>query len=317
MKLKIDQLAKKLNDALEENTLFGEDRLYISQLIYQIEASIAEIKEVKKLPSYNQTIYSDRITRSFKDRGDEFTREYPHIIRAFTKTDYQYYLLIYLLLNYSKLRVKKLTLYEIIDMFVELHKARSLTFDDIQLTASGATRCKTNLRFAFMGLKEMGLVKLYNRDEKEKSWMLTYLGLMVATSIVMHPDPERPKEVNSGMRHCRDSNYFAIDRWIFERIEQLTEPAFYHEVIDSIAPIFYDHETFGKGLDALREYAHFFRNIPYQLTSPQKIKERTEFFQAFLDDFEKRHLLDKFMNELSGRLDSEMFLDSVRRILDR
>lgn len=316
MKLKIDHLVSELNDALEGTSLFSGDSVYISGLIYEIETELTKIKRELKLDSYNPHIYSKRIAESFGKAGAGILTVLGKP-NAYSSVDYQYYLLIYLLRNYHELITLKLSLHQIIDRFIDLHKENSLNFYDIQLTDSGATRCRTNIRFAFDGLKVMGLLKLYNREQKEKSWMLTYLGLIVATSIVMHPDPERPIEVNSGMRHCMDSNYFTIDRWIFERIEQLTEPGFYNEVMDRIAPIFYDHETFSKGLDALREFTHFFRNMPYQLTSPKKIKERTEFIQEFLDDFEKKHLLDKFMNELSGRLDSEMFLDSVRRILNR
>jgi len=139
MKVRIEHLVSDLNDALEGTSLFSGNRVYISGLIYEIEAELAKIKKEVELKSYNPHIYSKRIADSFATADHSISGDFGKPV-AYTQTDYQYYLLIYLLRNYHELISRGLTLHQKIDKFIDLHKENSLTYHDVQLTATGASR---------------------------------------------------------------------------------------------------------------------------------------------------------------------------------
>ena len=314
MKLKIDHLVAELNDALDGTSLFSSDSIYISGLIYEIETELTKIKRELKLDSYNPHIYSKRITESFGKAGTGILTVLGKP-NAYTSVDYQYYLLIFLLRNYHELITLKLSLHQIIDRFIDLHKENSLIFYDIQLTDSGATRCRTNIRFAFDGLKVMGLLKLYNREQKEKSWMLTYLGLIVATSIMQRPDPDRPIGINDQMRGGWGGFRAREDLWIFQRIRDLTNLDFYKSVIDRLTPFFTDTAVVNRGFEAIREYNSFLEELAYRKSKSDIKTDEPKMIREFLKDLEKRHSLDDFMKELSLSFESELFMKRVNDLL--
>lgn len=314
MKLKIDHLVSELNDALEGTSLFSSDSIYISGLIYEIEAELSKIKKELKLDSYNPHIYSKRIAESFAKADHSILGVMGKPV-AYTQIDYQYYLLIFLLQNYHELITRKLTLHQIIDKFIDRHKENSLIFHDIQLTATGATRCRTNIRFAFDGLKEMGLVKLYDREQKEKSWMLTYLGLIVASSILLKHDHNRPIGLNDRMRGSGEGFFARIDFWIIQRIRELTDLEFFMSVIDRLTPFLTDTASARRGFEAIREYNYFLEELAYRKRKSAIKSDEPRIIREFLKDLEIKHSLDNFMNELSLSFESELFMKRINDLL--
>jgi hypothetical protein len=205
-----------LNSVQKEKLQPGEE-IYVKQLIYLLEGEIEKVKIKHKLSSYNAKIFSERIAKSFFwVERDLFDYQAAENAKAITAMDYQYWLLVFLLTRYNELYKKDYTLFEIIDKFVDFHKENSLTFADVTITESGATRCKTNLRFAISSLKEMGLVKLYEKEEKEKSWMLTYLGFFTAASICIDPDNRRSNPFTDPINEFHVSRFFKLDHWILD-----------------------------------------------------------------------------------------------------
>lgn len=314
MKYDIQYWASELSEALANPDKTEMSYAYISQLIYLFEAEISKIKRDNKLSSYNSNIYSKKIAQSFVRTREDLFGQFREPIRPFTKTDYQYYLLVFLLIYFCEMKDEKLTLHQIIDKFVDLHKEHSLSYKDIKLTATGVTRCKTNLRFAFEALKEMGLVKLYHREEKEKSWMLTYLGFMVAASIIYKPDWHRPVDIASGIKHCSDEKFFEIDRWIIERTIDLSNEKFFNEILGFLYPDSLTNSEIEKGLWIFYDYRGFMQHLKNITPKSEKPKHRTKVIREFFDDLEKKHLLDEFMNELSKKFNAEAFLAKIWKI---
>jgi hypothetical protein len=104
---------------------------------------------------------------------------------SYRAVDYQYNFLYHLAVSY----VPNLDLYWYVDSFIDKFKSQ-LSISDIVITKSGATRCKTNIRFALNDLRDLYLV--ISRDEKNKrSWQPSVLGLMAL--LVIDVDGENLK----------------------------------------------------------------------------------------------------------------------------
>ena len=212
-----------LNNYHEED---AKDKIELTKLFYEIERELALVKKPLNLPNLNSYIDSDSVLQSFKSTPvnkdifdkDNFTYDDFH-----RQNDYQYWLLIFLLLKNNNIRENKLTLYEIIDEFVGRVKNTSFTWRDIELTGSGATRCRTNLRFAYDDLKKIGLVNLYDRVHK-KSWTLTYLGFFIAASFCFNPVDKNKEPFSKHIKRFHQSTfYFRLNKFIWERIKELSD----------------------------------------------------------------------------------------------
>jgi hypothetical protein len=312
MKNDLNYWVNELSSELAKNSGSEIERLNISHLIYLLEVEITKLKDEKGLKSYNPKIHSRQIAESFLKNQLGLFEVIPIIPKALTKHDYSYYLLVFLLVQFCEYKGVELSLHEIIDDFVDLHKENSLTYVDIQLTATGVTRCKTNLRFAFDGLKDLGLVKLYNREDKEKSWMLTYMGFIVATSIIFFPDEKRPVHIDEGIRLCHSIGRGSYDRWLIRRIINLGNRDFFYRVLHEIYPDSLTNEELRKGLFIFEELKSFFEDIE---SKHETARAQSMAVKHFLAELEKYQLLDNFMQELSRKFNSDMFLEKIRRIL--
>lgn len=308
-------LLNKLEDlliAVQKEKLHPGEETYVKHLIYLIEGELEQIKAKHHLTSYNAKIFSERISKSFFwVNRDIFNNEDSELERSISEMDYQYWLLVYLLTHFNELYKQQCNLFEIIDRFIDFHKEKSLTFADIAITASGATRCKTNLRFAISALKEMGLVKLYEKDEKEKSWMLTYLGFFTAASICIKPDTRRNDPMVSGISDFHVSRLFKLDHWLLERMIKLGDHEFFKHILDVVAEDVLDFKELHKGHEIFAEYTAFVRELgARKIDKPKQVREFDE-LKEFLSMLESEKRLNEYMTELSDKFNSDAFVERL------
>lgn len=116
--------------------------IWVNERLYQLEVFLAELRKGKdNNRRLDITINSPSILRSFRQNSFE----------PYKPEDYQYCLLHHLALKFEPGK----SLYRFVDSFVETYKS-NFRWTDIVITSSGATRCKTNIRFALNTLRYWG-----------------------------------------------------------------------------------------------------------------------------------------------------------------
>ncbi len=141
----------------------NKNETYLNSEVYELQAFIAEALKNKSLNlKINPNLYSEHIRGSFK-----------RPITAFTAQDYCYSFFEFL----NVYKREQLELFQLIDKFIDLHKAE-LSWKDIEITSSGATRCMTNVRFALNSLRAVGLIE-HNDKVNKRSFQPTLLGEMI------------------------------------------------------------------------------------------------------------------------------------------
>lgn len=101
--------------------------------------------------------------------------------KAFHPVDYSGVVLHSLALSYPS----KDSVITFIDKIVDAYK-ESLGVQDIIITSSGATRCKTNIRFSINKLRDIGLL-LDQDPEGKRTWSPSVYGLLVLIYIQIAP----------------------------------------------------------------------------------------------------------------------------------
>ena len=292
----------------------------LANLIYQAESTLAALKENYKLPNLNNSIKSKSVEKSLLDIGRTSSNEDDLFERSiviektkyFTSIDYQYWLLLFLLRKHNSIRQRKLSLFQIIDMFVENYADKNFHYKDIEYTASGATRCFTNLRFAFKELKEVGLVNLYDADHK-KSWSLTYFGFFIAIALVVEPPESIKKYYIDVINHFDQNTWFpSINRNIISKLYSLAEKEYFEKILSQINQYSTDDSIKQNGYIIFQNYSDFLKElsrvIPPKKIVPHKLRE-------FLKNTEQKYKYDDYMNSLSKEFDSEKwFIRSINGI---
>lgn len=297
-----------LNNYHEED---AKDKIELTKLFYEIERELALVKKPLNLPNLNSYIDTDSVIKSFKSTPinkdifdkDNFTYDDFH-----RQNDYQYWLLIFLLLKNNNIRENKLTLYEIIEEFVGRVKNTSFTWRDIELTGSGATRCRTNIRFAYDDLKKAGLVNLYDRQHKN-SWTLTYLGFFIAASFCLNPvDKNKSPFSKTITRFYQSTFYFRMNKFIWERIDKLTQPAYFNSLVKYLNLENLGLKELIKGPEIFNDYNAFVFLLQKKYETNSK---REKALGVYLKEINAKYSLDEYMKELSLKFNAEAFFDSL------
>lgn len=288
----------------------AKDKIELTKLFYQIEKDLASVKKQLNLPNLNSYIYSESVLKSFKktpvDKNifedlivyDDFLRQ----------NDYQYWLLIFLLMKNNEIRQKNLTLYQIIDEFILRIKDESFTWRDIEFTGSGATRSKTNLRFAYNDLKKIGLVNLYDRRHKQ-SWSLTFLGFFIAASFCFDPaDKRKPPFSKKITRFYQSTYYFAINKAIWERVNQLTKLPYFLQLVSRLSLDSLGLIELEKGPTIFDGYYERVSEL-HEGRISEKNRERG--LKKYLEELNNKYPLEQYMQELSLKFDAEAFFSEL------
>ena len=171
MNYDFEDITNKLGFWLTEqlpNTYVYKDNkknIYINQSFLKLEHWLLDWKKENKLNErIDASIYSQHIVK----HSDSTLSE-----RAYQSADYELHFLQYLTLHYRP----KSSLFRLIDSFLEENR-KQLSLADIVITNTGATRCKTNIRFTLTNLRDMGLV--LSRDKANKRiWKPSIPGIIV------------------------------------------------------------------------------------------------------------------------------------------
>lgn len=157
MATKLDIIKTLFDEFIQENkksTITGlnnKQKVNFNTPVFDFQAHVFQALNSQELNlNLNANYTSDSIKKSFEEDCS-----------AYTANDYCLSFFDFLCVN------KKSTkeLYELIDDFLEIHK-EELTWKDIFIMSSGATRCAANLRFALNELRKWNFIKANDRSFK-------------------------------------------------------------------------------------------------------------------------------------------------------
>lgn len=133
--------------------------------LFELESYLVKLRnDLQVNTRLDTTITSSNILQNFRDPSHE---------NALKPLDFQFTFLHHLIKNYNPY----VQVYELIDSYIEVWK-NSFTVADIVITKTGATRCKTNLRFALNGLRDLGLV-VNTEENGKRSWAPSLEGVLL------------------------------------------------------------------------------------------------------------------------------------------
>ncbi|MGE5621384.1 MAG: hypothetical protein ACM3U0_02290 [archaeon] len=282
----------------------------VTKLIYLLETSFHKIKKDLELPQLNPSIYSDSVVQSLHDTKphngyQSFTFYDP--IDFLRPVDYQYWLLIFLLIRNNYIYQNHITLFQIIDEFVCRVQNESFSFKDIALTGSGATRCKTNLRFAFKDLKLMGLVI---DDKKYKNcWRLTFLGFFTAASFCLWPIDKLEKPFSTHITSFLEPAIYGtnFNSCIKEKVLQLSNPENFSHLINTLGLQDDESIELKKGPEIFKSYWNALSERPVQ----NKKKASSDALANFIANVNLAHNLSAYMEELSEKFNGDAFIENL------
>lgn len=166
----VKYIKKALSDFIEtalksnmEVEIDKGDKVNLNKAIYEIQHHfIQELKERNINVKLNDEIYSVNILKSF---GSTIPFHKPE--------EYSFRFLKFLHNNY----LPDIEVHDYIDYFIDEIK-EELTWQDLIITATGATRCKTNIRFSVNLLRKLSLVRRKNKLDK-RSCQPSILGQLI------------------------------------------------------------------------------------------------------------------------------------------
>ena len=321
--LETNEIIHEIYHLTRNEILKNEERHALMKKIYQLERHIFEIKDNYALPTIYPLFDSDSVIKSFnrklpyfKDQNDLFVEDDKDKIRKscvckeyFRGIDYQYPLLVYLLLNHRDIIKNRILLYEIMEDFLEQIK-NLLKYEDLIMTDSGAIRCRTNLRFTVDSLRKAGLINYYDENIKQ-SWNLTFLGFFIAASICIYPDPKRSHPLDLNITRIEASNfYFELDPFIKEKIQVLSDKNKFFEVVNFLSFNDIKHDELEKGPVIFKDYRQFLE-VNYQKNI--KKSEKIRLLKEFLTESNEKYNLKEYMYQLSTKYNLEKFVHDVKR----
>ncbi len=179
--------------------------------------------------------------------------------------------------------------------------------------SSGATRCKTNLRFTVNSLRKAGLINYYDERHKQ-SWTLTYLGFFTAASFIKEPDEKREDVFCKKISRIKESSWiFDLDPFIKNRIYQLARPGYFLRLIEYLKMESLDLPMLLKGYKIFGNYREFFQQHVENLAYRKADKEFQKICEKFLQEQSKNYDLPGFMRELAMKFKAEEFFRDLMK----
>ena len=320
----IVKLSLVLNKLLEQQAPDNQEKHKMMMVMYELETKLYDIKKKYGLNHLDNSIISQSAIDSFLRKiekqkqtnflGENKTYQFKEYLRGL---DYQYWFMIFLLLKNNEILDEYLTLHQIIDRFIDRIKNESLKYEDIMIMASGATRCKTNLRFAVNSLRKAGLINYHNERHKQ-SWTLTYLGYFTAASFVYEPDKKRSEVFSKKVGRIQESSWiFDLDPFIMKRAFQLAMPDYFLRLINYLQMESLDLPMLKMGPEIFGDYREFFEREAESLGYRKTDKEFQMICERFLQEQNERYDLAEFMKELARKFNADEFFRKVMQLSNR
>lgn len=232
-------------------------------------------------------------------------------LKYFKPVEYQFNLLLFLFQYYEKYKISGLRF--IIDDFVEKIKNK-LNIKDIEITRTGAVRCKTNIRFAIMSLRHFGLINYYDTEDK-RNWSPTLLGFFVCTYFILFKLKDKD---DSELEHLEPAlasvKTLALDNRIEDIIKELADQTKFNELTNELELPDVKKEIIVNFKKFITEYSSLI-NKYYTSVYPEVFTKKflNDRIKALLRDDSK---IDKFKNELIDTAAEHIIMVKVNKILN-
>lgn len=207
----------------------NQSQFLANSAIFEIESFLVDLRKQNEINSrLDTTIRSASILSDFKNTN---------ALAAHQPENFQYSFLHYL----ARVYTPKAELFQFIDGFVEEVKDQ-FVLADIVITNSGATRCKTNIRFALNTLRNFGLVLSKDADEK-RSWSPSILGLVTLLNIEFNKqdplfrDKYRPPSQLGDSMHAAIFGYSPLDWLLLNASLQFKQPDYLYCFLNGLLDI--------------------------------------------------------------------------------
>ena len=239
----IEDVKQTLSDFIKESLKGNrqvndkKDKIIINKVIYEIQNHfVSELKRYDINTKLNEEIKSESILSSFTNSN----------VQSHLPNYYAYPFLKYICLNFRP----STELNEYIDDFLNKNREQ-LSWNDLVITKTGATRCKTNIRFALNFLRELNLIRSKNNKEK-RTVCPTVLGqLIIMYFHYLNSENKhsmRPEEnISMGGLHHFHSH-----------LRTLINPQNFNEFLKYIKK---EHNLSNEDSDKLETYLFFFTEI--------------------------------------------------------
>ncbi len=173
MSKSLEEIKKDLKEFFENSKRHNikkidkdDEVIFFNAHLFELEIYLFQLKKGFNINmNLNSSISSTSISESFnRVFPDQFHRP----------VDYQYYFVLWLFDNFKS----KNCLHQHIDLFID-SISKYLIYPDIQISDTGATRCKTNVRMTIVHLRNYGIL-LSKDDEGKRSHFFTTFGFLLA-----------------------------------------------------------------------------------------------------------------------------------------
>jgi len=312
----LDQNYRKLQHLYFRSRLSSAEKIEILQKIYSIEAELNKIRKEFDLFEIDPLFSSESVYNSFERHHEverrkinKFENDLREEIKPqfdfFRAIDFQYYLIFHLLLNNERLSSPDYGLSKVIESFIEKYGAINFKYEDLIRTESGATRCRTNLRFAFDNLRKAGLINQYDINKK-KVYRLSYFGFFVAIHLA-NKSANSTKDIFSlEMKKSNASNFvFSLDPKLNEAINELSKGEVLLNLMKGL-------QKYDLNLPSDTSFEFAFKEFQEKIDKAVRFDDNSQNesnlnFKNIIGELNVKYSLEMFMNEISLRFNIENY----------
>jgi len=197
---------------------------------------------------------------------------------------------------------------------------KRLKYTDIERTRTGAVRCKTNLRFAILHLRELGFINSFEKGKR--AWSLTLPGFLVAAHICLYKPFAKFKPFEFNLNKLRGNEYkeyhFMLDDKLFEAIQNLCDEKILGGILNYADDLLPDSNLKYYCSNLFKDYGTFLGGI-YDIKNERNInkKEFSEELKKFIINTNNDSKLKLFKSQFSELINTRKFYEEINIILGK
>ncbi len=288
---------------LEENNkkLNETEQLMIINSVLSLENEMTNLRKIFDLHEIDYSLFSENILASLKNLNN---------FSYFRPIEYQYSFLLFLFLNSNENEKSELNI--LIDSYFKNVKDQ-LTYEDIVKTKTGAVRCKTNVRFAVLRLRELGLVNYYD-DNNKRNWMPSLLGFLVCSYLCIKNKYSKENKIKIVKVNINSASEF--DDKLINVIDQLSISENFDHLLDSLQLNSLGLDSLGKARKLFKDYKTIL--IKYLEPLDRKyftIEKRKSVLKNFVYKLEFENDFRAFKRDLALKAKSEITFNELMELI--
>jgi hypothetical protein len=301
-KLLIKELIFNSKELEENSKKFNEtERLLIINSLLSLENEMTQLRKILQLPELDYSLFSENILASLNNPGN---------FSYFRPIEYQYSFLLFLFLNSNENEKSELNI--LVDLYFNDVKDQ-LTYEDIVKTKTGAVRCKTNLRFAVLRLRELGLVNYYD-DNKKRNWMPSLLGFLVCSYICIKNKYSKENKID--IVKIKINSATDYDNKLISVIDQLSNSENFDSLLDSLQLNSLGLDSLGRARKLFKDY----KTILSKYLDPLNrryftIEKRKALLKNFVSKLEFENDFRAFKRDLALKAKSEIRFNELMELI--